>query len=190
MARGEQDPGLVSAAVAWVEAAQALAEAAPGVGGPVAVGQVGAGACGRPWAARGPEARAVRVRVEEPEQGAARAALVGEPGGEAGGGGAAGGGVGAGGGRAGAGTAWGGGRAGGGWGLVGVRGGHGTGRPGRCGSGGRSRNGGRPGRGWLGNREWRRQWRRRGREWWSRWRTWWDRYWAGRGCRGGGGRNG
>src|SRR6266699_1738307 len=82
MARGEQDPGLVSAAVAWVEAAQALAEAAPGVGGPVAVGQVGAGACGSPWAARDPEARAVRVRVEEPEQGAARAALVGEPGGE------------------------------------------------------------------------------------------------------------
>src|SRR5437867_12157056 len=80
MARGEQDPGLVSAAVAWVEAAQALAEAAPGVGGPVAVGQVGAGACGSPWAARDPEARAVRVRVEEPEQGAARAALVGEPG--------------------------------------------------------------------------------------------------------------
>src|SRR6266566_3841837 len=73
MARGEQDPGLVSAAVAWVEAAQALAEAAPGVGGPVAVGQVGAGACGSPWAARDPEARAVRVRVEEPEQGAARA---------------------------------------------------------------------------------------------------------------------
>src|SRR5256884_38875 len=76
MARGEQDPGLVSAAVAWVEAAQALAEAAPGVGGPVAVGQVGAGACGSPWAARDPEARAVRVRVEEPEQGAARAARV------------------------------------------------------------------------------------------------------------------
>lgn len=71
---------MVSAAVAWVEAAQALAEAAPGVGGPVAVGQVGAGACGSPWAARDPEARAVRVRVEEPEQGAARAALVGEPG--------------------------------------------------------------------------------------------------------------
>jgi len=80
MARGEQDPGLVSAAVAWVEAAQALAEAAPGVGGPVAVGQVGAGACGSPWAARDPEVRAVRDRVEEPEQGAARAALVGEPG--------------------------------------------------------------------------------------------------------------
>src|SRR5437016_14116540 len=80
MARGEQDPGLVSAAVAWVEAAQALAEAAPGVGGPVAVGQVGAGACGSPWAARDPEARAVRVRWEEPEQGAARAALGGAPG--------------------------------------------------------------------------------------------------------------
>jgi hypothetical protein len=88
MARGEQDPGLVLAAVAWVEAAQALAEAARGVGGPVAVGQVGAGACGSPSAvaaelARDPEARAVRVRVEEPEQGAARAALVGEPGVEA-----------------------------------------------------------------------------------------------------------
>src|SRR6266566_970651 len=80
MARGEQDPGLVSAAVAWVEEAQALAEAAPGVWGPVAVGQVGAGACGSPSAARDPEARAVRVRVEEPEQGAARAALAGEPG--------------------------------------------------------------------------------------------------------------
>src|SRR5205823_1370457 len=72
MARGEQDPGLVSAAVAWVEAAQALAEAAPGVGGPVAGGQVGAGACGSPWAARDPEARAVRVRVEEPARGGGR----------------------------------------------------------------------------------------------------------------------
>jgi len=41
---------------------------------------VGAGACGSPSAARDPEARAVRVRVEEPEQGAARAALAGEPG--------------------------------------------------------------------------------------------------------------
>src|SRR6266550_771126 len=79
---------------------------------------------------------------------------------------------------------------GGGGGLVGVRGRHGTRRPGRCGSGWRSRNRGRPGRRWLGNREWRRQWRGRRREWWSRWRTWWDRYWPGRGCRRWGGRNG
>src|SRR6266566_1121775 len=64
MARGEQDPGLVSAAAAWVEAAQALAEAAPGVGGPGAVwgGGLGGvrgrhgtrrpGRCGSGWRSR------------------------------------------------------------------------------------------------------------------------------------------
>src|SRR6266566_3468199 len=51
-----------------------------GTGSGGAGGSVGGGAWGSPWAARDPEARAVRVRVEEPEQGAARAALVGEPG--------------------------------------------------------------------------------------------------------------
>ena len=61
----------------------------------MAVGQVRGGACGTPSAvvaelARDPEARAVRVQVEDPEQGAPRAveaaareALVGVPGVEA-----------------------------------------------------------------------------------------------------------
>ena len=92
----EPDPGLASAAVAWVEAAQAPvdrepAEAARGVG-PQAVGQVRVvrvGACGSPALvgaelARDPglRARAVRARVEEPgaTQGveAAPAPVVGE----------------------------------------------------------------------------------------------------------------
>ena len=73
----EPDPGLASAAVAWVEAAQAPvdrepAEAARG-GAPEAVGQVRVAACGSlalgaAELARDPGlgARVVRVRVEEP----------------------------------------------------------------------------------------------------------------------------
>ena len=80
----DQDPGLVSAAVAWVEAEAPVdlepGEAARGAA-PEAVGQVRAGACGRPALvavvelARDPGlgARAVRVRVEDPERGPAQA---------------------------------------------------------------------------------------------------------------------
>lgn len=76
----EQDPGLVSAAVAWAEAVEARvdlgpAEAARGVA-PAAVEQVRVGACGGPAVelARDPGvgARARRVRVEEAGQGAAQ----------------------------------------------------------------------------------------------------------------------
>lgn len=76
----EQDPGLVSAAVAWAEAVEARvdlgpAEAARGVA-PAAVEQVLVGVCGGPAVelARdsGVGARARRVRVEEPGQGAAQ----------------------------------------------------------------------------------------------------------------------
>lgn len=76
----EQDPGLVSAAVAWAEAVEARvdlgpAEAARGVA-PAAVEQVRVGGCGGPAVelARDPGvgARARRVRVEEAGQGAAQ----------------------------------------------------------------------------------------------------------------------
>jgi len=75
----DQDPGLVSAAVARVEAAEAPLDSEPGeaarAAAPEAVGQVRAGVCGRPALvaavelARDPGlgARAVQVRVEEPE---------------------------------------------------------------------------------------------------------------------------
>lgn len=75
-----QDPGLVSAAVAWAEAVEARvdlgpAEAARGVA-PAAVEQVRVGGCGGPAVelARDPGvgARARRVRVEEAGQGAAQ----------------------------------------------------------------------------------------------------------------------
>lgn len=74
-----QDPGLVSAAVAWAEAMAPVglgpAEAARGVA-PAAVEQVLVGVCGGPAVelARdsGVGARARRVRVEEPGQGAAQ----------------------------------------------------------------------------------------------------------------------
>ena len=70
MALEEQDPGLVSAAVAWVEAARGV--------GPV--GQARVGACGSPSVVvaldlvRDLEAEVRRVRVEEPEQEAAKEA--------------------------------------------------------------------------------------------------------------------
>jgi hypothetical protein len=69
MALEEQDPGLVSAAVAWVEAARGVGPA----------GQARVGVCGSPSAvvaldlARDLEAEVRRVRVEEPEQGVAKA---------------------------------------------------------------------------------------------------------------------
>lgn len=74
-----QDPGLVSAAVAWAEAVAPVdlgpAEAARGVA-PAAVEQVRVGGCGGPAVelARDPGvgARARRVRVEEAGQGAAQ----------------------------------------------------------------------------------------------------------------------
>ena len=78
--REEQDPGLVSAAVAWAEAGEApaglgSAEAARGVA-PAAVEQVRVGVCGGLAVALardpGVGARARRVRVEEPGQGAAQ----------------------------------------------------------------------------------------------------------------------
>jgi len=69
MALEEQDPGSVLAAVAWVEAARGV--------GPV--GQVRVGVCGSPSVvaldlARDLEAEVRRVRVEEPEQEAAKEA--------------------------------------------------------------------------------------------------------------------
>jgi hypothetical protein len=69
MALEEQDPGLVSAAVAWVEAARGVGPA----------GQARVVVCGSPSAvvavdlARDLEAEVRRVRVEEPEQGVAKA---------------------------------------------------------------------------------------------------------------------
>lgn len=78
----DQDSGLVSAAVAWAEAAEAPvdlgpAEAARGVAPAAVVEQVRVGVCGGPAVelARDPGAgaRARRVRVEEPGQGAAQA---------------------------------------------------------------------------------------------------------------------
>jgi hypothetical protein len=86
MAREEQDPGLVSAAASvesGVEEAQALAEAAPGVG---PVGRLRVGVYGTPSVlelARVLEARVRRARAEEPDQGATKevgAAVVGAQG--------------------------------------------------------------------------------------------------------------
>lgn len=74
MALEELDPGLVSAAVAWVEAAREV--------GPV--GQARVGVCGSPSVvvaldlARDLEAEVRRVRVEEPEQEAAQEAAGGQ----------------------------------------------------------------------------------------------------------------